>query len=51
MVEQNHIETPALVLMGDVVNLRDTLAWFQPDGHAEGFVPIESTLKLLTDEK
>ena len=49
MVERNHIETPALVIMGDVVSLHHTLAWFQPDGNADGFVPIESGLKLLTN--
>ncbi len=30
--------SPAVVVVGDVVSLADELAWFQPDGHAEGFV-------------
>ena len=35
------IPTPAIAVIGQVAALADELAWFQPDGSAQGFVPFE----------
>jgi uroporphyrin-III C-methyltransferase len=34
------IPTPAIAVIGAVAALADSLAWFQPDGSAQGFVPF-----------
>ncbi len=34
------IPTPAVVVIGDVAALADSLAWFQPEGSVQGFVPF-----------
>jgi uroporphyrin-III C-methyltransferase len=39
----NHkLPTPAVIVIGQVAALADQLAWFQPDGEAAGFAPIEA---------
>ncbi len=35
------IPTPAIAVIGAVAALADTLAWFEPDGSAQGFVPFD----------
>jgi siroheme synthase len=42
VIAAEQVETPAIIVIGDVAALHDTLAWFQPDGQAAGFVPIEN---------
>jgi siroheme synthase len=37
-LDGRQLPSPAVVVVGDVVSLADELAWFQPDGNAEGFV-------------
>lgn len=38
LVAQNPLPTPAIIVVGDVVNLHEALAWHEPFGHAVGFV-------------
>ncbi|HMQ53381.1 MAG TPA: uroporphyrinogen-III C-methyltransferase [Anaerolineae bacterium] len=41
------LPTPMIVVLGEVVKLRDQLAWFEPDGQAAGFMPLlESAVDL-----
>jgi siroheme synthase len=35
------IPTPAMAVIGEVAALAGELAWFQPDGSAQSFVPFE----------
>lgn len=38
---QANVRAPAVLVFGDVVALHDKIDWFQPDGEARGFIPIE----------
>ena len=38
-IADNHLPTPAVIVVGEVAALAGQLAWFQPDGQAAGFVP------------
>lgn len=40
LISAQNLPTPMIVVLGEVVNLRDQLAWFEPDGQAAGFVPL-----------
>lgn len=42
-IAAHDLPTPMVVVLGEVVTLSDTLAWFQPDGQAAGFVPYPKT--------
>ena len=35
------LPTPAVIVIGEVAALSDELAWFHPDGNADGFVPYQ----------
>lgn len=36
------IHSPAIIIVGEVVSLHQSLAWFQPSADLAGFVPVES---------
>jgi uroporphyrin-III C-methyltransferase len=38
---RHELPTPAVIVIGEVAALADQLAWFQPEGSASGFAPIE----------
>jgi uroporphyrin-III C-methyltransferase len=38
-IAAHDLDTPMVIVLGEVVNLGDRLAWFKPDGQAAGFVP------------
>ncbi len=38
VLDQHPLPTPSVIVIGDVAALADTLAWFQPDGSASGFI-------------
>lgn len=40
------LETPAVFVIGEVAGLAEQLSWFEPDGCAEGFVPLSDDLQL-----
>jgi uroporphyrin-III C-methyltransferase len=40
-IKTQGLPTPAVIVIGEVANLADQLAWFQPNGDASGFAPIE----------
>ena len=42
MVEQEKVQPPTLIIVGDVVQLHDKLAWFEPDGEASMDYPLSS---------
>jgi uroporphyrin-III C-methyltransferase len=43
-IESHKLPTPAVIVIGDVAALSDQLAWFQPQGDASGFAPMEEPL-------
>jgi uroporphyrin-III C-methyltransferase len=43
LIARQKLPTPAVIVIGDVASLHDKLAWFEPDGEARGFVPLEAT--------
>jgi uroporphyrin-III C-methyltransferase len=43
-IESHKLPTPAVIVIGDVATLSDQLAWFQPQGDASGFAPMEEPL-------
>ncbi len=46
LIAANKLPTPAVIVIGEVVNLNDVLAWFEPSGEAAGFVPIETGVRV-----
>jgi siroheme synthase len=40
-IKAHKLPTPAVIVIGEVAALNDQLAWFQPNGDASGFAPIE----------
>jgi siroheme synthase len=40
-IKSHKLPTPAVIVIGEVAALSDQLAWFQPNGDAAGFAPIE----------
>lgn len=40
-IQTQQLPTPAVIVIGEVAQLADQLAWFQPEGDASGFAPIE----------
>jgi uroporphyrin-III C-methyltransferase/precorrin-2 dehydrogenase/sirohydrochlorin ferrochelatase len=40
-IAEHQLPTPAIVVIGEVAALANELAWFQPDGQAAGFVPVQ----------
>lgn len=40
-IKRYELPTPAVIVIGEVAALADQLAWFQPEGGASGFAPIE----------
>ena len=40
-IKTQKLPTPVVIVIGEVAALADQLAWFQPDGDASGFAPIE----------
>jgi uroporphyrin-III C-methyltransferase len=40
-IKAHKLPTPAVIVIGEVAALSDQLAWFQPNGDASGFAPIE----------
>lgn len=40
LVEQNKVEPPTLIIVGEVVNLHEKLAWFKPDGDEPAEYPV-----------
>ena len=44
VVGQN-IVTPAIIVIGEVAAFSPQLSWFQPDGQAAGFVPLEMKIE------
>ena len=45
------LETPAVFVIGQVATLAEQLSWFEPDGCAEGFVPLVDELTIPAMEK
>lgn len=45
------LATPAVFVIGAVAGLADQLAWYEPDGCAEGFVPLPDDLSIKGMEK
>ncbi|MEM7029905.1 MAG: uroporphyrinogen-III C-methyltransferase [Chloroflexota bacterium] len=39
-IANQQLPTPAIVVIGPVAGLAETLAWFEPNGEAAGFVPF-----------
>lgn len=39
---KEQLPTPVMIVIGEVVNLAATLAWFNPDGKAQGFMPLQA---------
>jgi uroporphyrin-III C-methyltransferase len=39
VIKAEKLPTPMVMVLGEVATLHDTLAWFEPDGQAAGFVP------------
>lgn len=46
LIASHKLPPPTVIVIGDVATLHDKLAWFQPDGEAIGFVPIEAAKKV-----
>ena len=46
-----NLESPAVFVIGEVVGLAQQLCWFEPDGCAEGFVPLDEDLTVRAMEK
>ena len=42
-IAAGRLPTPVVFVIGEVTTLSHQLAWFQPDGEAAGFVPIQAT--------
>ncbi len=40
-IQRHRLPTPVVIVIGEVAALSDQLAWFQPDGTAAGFAPME----------
>jgi uroporphyrin-III C-methyltransferase len=40
LLAERQLPTPVVVVIGEVAAFADSLAWFQPDGMAQGFVPF-----------
>jgi uroporphyrin-III C-methyltransferase len=45
------LETPAVFVIGEVAGLAEQLAWYEPDGCAEGFIPLADDLSIKAMEK
>jgi uroporphyrin-III C-methyltransferase len=45
------LETPAVFVIGEVAGLAGQLDWFEPDGCAEGFIPLLDDLTIRAMEK
>lgn len=45
------LETPAVIVIGEVTDLSEHLCWFEPDGCAQGFVPLTDDLSINAMEK
>jgi uroporphyrinogen III methyltransferase/synthase len=45
------LETPAVFVIGEVAGLAGQLDWFEPDGCAEGFIPLLDDLAISAMEK
>jgi uroporphyrin-III C-methyltransferase len=43
-IDEAGITSPAVIVIGEVVQLADKLSWFQPDGESAAFMPITTAL-------
>jgi uroporphyrin-III C-methyltransferase len=45
------LETPAVFVIGEVAGLAEQLDWYEPDGCAEGFIPLLDDLTISAMDK